>query len=359
MDEKADVVVVGAGLLGLATAYALRGRREVVVLEAAEVGHARGGSHGPSRIFRLGYADELYVRMALRARDTWHELEEAAGAQLLHPTGQLTFGSGRRAVFDALTACGAPVEFLPDTDVRERFPMFAGHGSAVFEPESSVIAADRVLDALQTTARCEVRTGARVIRLDDRIDGVRIETDGGTINARVAVVCAGAASADLVPAVATYATLEHVAYLSPKQSGTTPPPIFITFDDPPVYGLPTPRSDRYKIALHHAGAFVDLDRISFAPDEHAVAVLVDAARRWLPAFDADTAEIDVCPYDNTPDEDFVLDRIDNVVVGAGTSGHGFKFGPLLGALLADLVCGDAPAVPLDRFSAYRLGHGDP
>jgi sarcosine oxidase len=78
----------------------------------------------------------------------------------------------------------------------------------------------------------------------------------------------------------------------------------------------------------------------------------------LPGFDVDTAAIDTCPYDNTPDEDFVLDRIGDVVVGAGTSGHGFKFGPLLGALLADLVCGDAPAVPLDRFSAYRLAHGD-
>src|SRR5688572_16812313 len=110
--ERADVVVVGGGLLGLATAHALRDRREVLVLEAVAVGHARGGSHGPSRIFRLGYADEMYVRMAVLARDAWHALEAASGAQILHPKGQVTFGAGRRALFDALTACGAPVEFL-------------------------------------------------------------------------------------------------------------------------------------------------------------------------------------------------------------------------------------------------------
>src|SRR5215510_8764659 len=104
---RADVVIVGGGLLGLATAYALRGRRDVVVFERDTVGHARAGSHGPTRVFRLGYADERFVRLAQQARASWDALEKEAGVRLLFPTPQLTFGPGAGAVFDALERAGA------------------------------------------------------------------------------------------------------------------------------------------------------------------------------------------------------------------------------------------------------------
>ena len=111
-------------------------------------------------------------------------------------------------------------------------------------------------------------------------------------------------------------------------------PIFVDFADPVVYGVPTPGSDQYKIAVHHGGQAIDPDT-EFAPDVEAVAALREAIERWLPG--AELVHVDVCPYDNTADENFIVQRIDGVVVGAGTSGHAFKFGPLLGAQLARLV----------------------
>src|SRR5262245_48644280 len=138
--ERADVVVIGAGLLGLATAYALRGRRDVVVLEREHIGHGRGGSHGPSRVFRLGYPDPGYVDMAALALRGWRRLAEESGKQLLERTGQLSFGPGATDVMSALTAAGHDVELLSDAEVAERFPAFGGHGPAVFEPESGVLA---------------------------------------------------------------------------------------------------------------------------------------------------------------------------------------------------------------------------
>src|ERR1700680_1464879 len=137
---RTEFVVIGAGLLGLSAARALRTRgRDVLVLERETVGHARGGSKGASRIFRLGYVDPRYVRMAMDARPLWKELEAEAACRLLEPTGQLTFGTGMSALRRAMTDAGAPVRAMPAAEVRERFPDLAVPGDAVFEPESAVI----------------------------------------------------------------------------------------------------------------------------------------------------------------------------------------------------------------------------
>jgi sarcosine oxidase len=325
---RADVVIVGGGLLGLSTAYALRGRRDVVVFERETVGHARAGSHGPTRVFRLGYADDHYIRMAQQARARWDALEAEAGVRLLFPTAQLSFGPEADAVFDALTRAGAPASRLRADEVVERFPAFAGHGDAVFEEASAVIAADATLDALRKGMDAELHEHVEV----RAVGADRVETDDGVVYARAVVVCGGPWTRALVPSLPTHATLEHLAYV--RLSSAAALPIFIDHSMPTTYGLPTPGSDLYKLALHHAGPAVDPDA-PFAPDASVVDQLRDAAARWLP--EGEVVDIDVCPYDNTVDEHIVVERIDGITVGAGTSGHAFKFGPLLGEQLAALA----------------------
>ena len=322
----ADVVIVGGGLLGLSTARALRGRRDVLLLEQETVGHARGGSHGPTRIFRLGYTDPRHVAMAQRAAKLWRALEEETGEQLLHPTPQLTFGPGADAVFAALAAAGTPAERISGAEIEQRFPAFAGRGDAVLETASAVIAADVTLATLRAHSSAELRERVRV----DRLDANHVETAGEIIDARTVVVCAGPWTRSLVPSLATTTTLEHVGYVR-AGAGL---PIFIDFTEPAVYGLPTPGSDLYKVAVHHGGPVISPDD-EFAPDPATVAALRHAIERWLP--DAELVQVDVCPYDNTADDSFIVQRIDGIVVGAGTSGHAFKFGPLLGEQLAQLV----------------------
>jgi sarcosine oxidase len=356
MTERSEFIVIGAGLLGLAAARALASRgREVTVLEQAEIGHPAGGSHGSCRIFRLGYGDPGYVSMARRARELWRELETARGLRLLHPAPHLTFGDGLDAVHAAMTAAGAPCELLPAATAATRFPMVATAGPALLEPDSCVIAADDALRALAATVPV-IRTSVRVTAVADDGRQVTVSTDAGPFTARVVIVCAGPWTSGLLrPAgltVPASATLERVGYLelgSPEPSAEVP--IFICHGARSPYGLPVPRSSLYKIGVHAGGPPADPDRRDDGADEEQAGQLARVARRYLPGLDPQPVRTETCIYDNSPDEDFVIDRAGHVVVGSGTSGHGFKFGPLLGEWLADLAAGTPPGAGWPRFAA--------
>jgi sarcosine oxidase len=381
MDTRCDVVVVGAGLLGLASARALARRgREVIVLEQAEIGHEAGGSKGSCRVFRLGYSDAGYVALARRAREPWAELEDECGQQLLWPTPQLTFGPGLDAVREAMRSAGAPCEPLPAEEAAARFPGVATGGPALLEPESCVISADAALRALAAGAG-EVRTGITVTGIVDDGRRVTARTGTGSVTAGAAIVCAGPWTSGLLAGtgitVPAAATQEQVGYLAPAPPSM---PIFICYGDyfaelapqcdleggsSPTglgqtlvpYGLPVPGSALYKIGFHHGGPPADPARQDQRPDERLSAQLAGMARRYLPGLAPDLVQTERCVYDNSPDEDFIVDRVGRVVIGSGTSGHGFKFGPLLGEWLADLAGGGDAGASARRFSLGRFGAG--
>ncbi len=355
MTGRSEFIVVGAGLLGLATARVLASRgREVTVLEQAEIGHPAGGSHGSCRIFRLGYGDPGYVSLASRARELWRELETERGLRLLHPAPQLTFGDGLGAVHAAMTAAGAPCQLLPAAAAAVRFPALATAGPALLEPDSCVIAAGNALRALAGAVPL-IRTGVRVTAVADDGRQVTVSTEAGSFAARVVIVCAGPWTSGLLRsaglAVPSSATLERVAYLERGGPGPAPDlPIFIRHGARSPYGLPVPRSSLYKIGIHPGGPPADPDRQDQGPDQEQAGRLDRLARRYLPGLDPRPVRIETCIYDNTPDEDFVIDRAGQIVIGSGTSGHGFKFGPLLGEWLADLAAGLPPPAPWPSFA---------
>jgi sarcosine oxidase len=146
--------------------------------------------------------------------------------------------------------------------------------------------------------------------------------------------------------------MEQVGYL---ESGRSPMPIFICYDEEVPYGLPVPGSALYKIGIHHGGPRADPGRLDQRPDPELTARLAGLARRYLPGLRPDPVRAERCVYDNSPDEDFIVDRVGRIVIGCGTSGHGFKFGPLLGEWLADLAAGDGGGAPTRRFSLARFG----
>ncbi len=369
VSDNRRCIVVGAGLLGLSSAWALARRGwSVVVLEAAgSPGHERAGSKGDARIFRLGYPEPRYVEMAVLARARWHDLEAATGQKLLEITGQVTTGDEAtvQAIAGALTAAGAPVEQISASEAARRFPAISVKGTALVEPDSGVLAADTCLHALRQAGGFEVRTGNAVTSLHQRPASVAVETaDGTSLRADVVVDCAGAASLgllDVATPAAAAPSLPQVAYFALRRRDVVPP-VLIEWGDTMVYGLPVPpggpHAGSYKVSHHTPGstlgAFDPSDPAPLGTDDSALlSLLTDAVARLLPSLTPEPVATERCVYDNSADTDFVLDRVGRIVVGCGTSGHTFKFGPLLGEMLADLAEERRPALDLGRFSLRR------
>ena len=351
-------IVIGAGLLGLSTAWSLSRRGvDVLVLEAESPGHEGSGSKGQSRIFRLGYPDPLYVRMALQARDLWRALEAESGRSLLSETGQLTFGPGLPGVAEAMSEVGAPFEPLSSTEAAARFPGLHVDGPALFEMDSGVLMADECLRALHDTGSFDLRSETGVLAIEEEREDITVLLqDGERLTTDVVVNCAGHHALPLMDGVrcprARPPSLQQVAYFADTTANGRLP-IFIEWGTQMIYGLPVIGQDLFKLAQHVRGPSPAAGDEPLEDDPELLGTLIGAACRLLPDLDPTPAATERCTYDNTVDSDFIIDRVGRIVIGCGTSGHGFKFGPLLGEMLADLATGAKPRIDRSRFALTR------
>lgn len=350
-----DVIVLGGGAMGSAAAWALtRAGRQVLLLERFGPGHDRGGSHGTTRIFRLVYAESDYVRLARRALVLWRELESESGATLLTATGAIDHGLDGptlEATLAPLRAAGVPFEILDPAAAARRWPGMAFDSPVLHQPDGGRLLAAAAIETLQRLAAlggAEVRYGQRAtaVRVRDD-DDVEIATENGVLRARQVVVAVGswapallAGIVDLPPLTVTQEEPAHFAVRDPALDW----PSFIhrSPNGSDRYGLLAP-GEGLKVGFHGTGPVVDPDRRDFTATETGSRALHEYVARWLPGADPDTAAPVSCLYDNTPSEDFVIDRVGPVTVATGFSGHGFKFVPVIGQILTDLVTGTAPA----------------
>lgn len=358
VDARYDVIVVGAGAMGSAAAWWLSRRgRSVLLLDQYAAGHDRGSSHGPSRIFRLGYPDSRYAALAVEALHLWHDLEEASGAHLLEPRGSIDHGpepevAAVARVYDEL---GLAHDLLSQGQANERWPGMRFDTDVVHQPDGAVIRADRVLEVLHRQTGGyggTLATDSGRATVEPSGAGVLVRTAGGvTATAPVAVVAAGPWAgrtlAGLVELPDLTVTREQVFYFRPT-ADTSAWPCFVDRGDPSYYGLATPGRG-IKVGEHHTGAPVSADERSFDCDDDGRTRVQHYVRRCLPGLDAEATSYETCLYTSTPTEDFVVTRHGPVVVAAGFSGHGFKFTPLIGRLLAD-AAEENGAVPVEMWS---------
>lgn len=372
MRTTLDTVVIGGGAMGSAAAWALARRgRDVTLLEQFGPGHRNGASHGATRNLNPGYPDPVYAAMLAETVRLWNELESDSGERLLARTGVVNHGTDPRLgeVRNALLAAGLRAEFMPAEEAAERWRGIRFDQQVLHMPDGGQLNPDVALPALQRLAAgngAVIRHEVKVVELTVLDDGVRItlEEDGRTevLTARQAVVTAGGWTSKLLGGLTDLprltVTQEQPAHFAITDDGAVWPG-FNHVPGPgsefadwysPIYGMQTP-GEGIKAGWHGAGPVVDPDRRSFTPEPKQLAALQNYARRWLPGVDADSLTAISCTYTSTLDENFILDRIGPLVIGAGFSGHGFKFTPVIGRILADLATGEggAPAA----FSASR------
>ena len=354
MGRDADIVVIGAGITGVATARALaQAGRGVILVEQFGLGHEHGSSHGASRIFRLSYPDPRYVRLAQGALQTWRELEAECGEQLIVPAGGLDFGPVAAENARALAACGVRHELLTGAQVSERWPIAAEADEQVlYQPDGGITLADRAYRALlaaAVNAGTVVLEHRRVTGIELGHGSVRILSDGNEIVARACVVAAGAWARGLLAGVEielpVVPTRETITYFRLPDAVLLPSVIDDAVPDAEEHGLLRSGLINYalaapgvglKAALHHAGPPADPDEPG-TPDPAVVRwVSIWAARRY-PELDPEPIAAETCLYTSTADESFVLERHGRIVVASACSGHGFKFAPALGRTIAALA----------------------
>lgn len=378
-----DVLVIGGGLNGLASLYHLLrlGARNLGLAERFRLGHERGSSHGQARITRSTYVSPLYVRlMRVLHAEEWPRLERDAGERLVHPSSGCFFGPPGemiRTYAAAVREAEARVDWLSPAEGRRRFPQFRFEDTegVLLDHTAGVIAAARTLSALEKICRrggVEVMEETPVLGIDPSHHPIEVATSRGTLQAERLIVAAGAWTGALLPFLRPRlkAARQTVAYFQPDgpagdyRIGRFPVWVYLADGENNVfYGMPEFGREGVKIARHLSrGLDDDPDA---APAEAEPSRVEELRVFWSRQFMASLrglAGTERCLYTNTETEDFLIGlhpADPRIAIGAGFSGHGFKFGPLTGRLLAELVLHGKTTEPeLERArAAFSLSPG--
>ena len=374
-DTDFDVIVVGVGGMGSATVSHLARRGvDALGIERFDIPNAKGSSHGVTRIIRLPqYEGADYVPLVRRALDLWKDLDDGYDRPLFHQVGSLDFGTPDSEVYqgarESSEAHDIPHEVLSGTEIGQRFPGYdvPEEYRGVYQPDGGFLHSEQAIVAHVEDAHAHgatVRARERVEEWDADEWGVTVRTDRGEYAAEKLVVTAGAWNGQLLPSLADYLEPERqvLSWFQPRRPDRFQPdqfPVFVA-DVPEghYYGFPVHEVPGLKIGLFHhreeTGTPEELDREPTREDER---VLREFGETYFPEGTGPTMRLAPCMFTNTPDGDFIVDthpNHENVVVGAGFSGHGFKFTSVLGEMFADLALDGATDRPTSLFSVDRF-----
>lgn len=371
------VLIIGVGGVGAMAAWRLaRAGHNVVAFEQFGLDHDRGSSYGDSRIVRRVYPDALYTSLMADAYTLWDELQaQCPDEELFLRAGGVFVGPFHhpliRQAQAALEANGVAYEVLDKAGCAKRFPAFAleADEAAVYEPSMGYARASRCVKAAVRLARWHgaiVQENTPIVGITADASGVRVTTAAGTIitGDRLLLTAGpwtGPKLAEFgvsVPLVVTRQPYIHLQPATcPEMFGVGQFPVWIDAGTN-FYGFPQLGDvPGVKIGLHDRGTATTPETVNRNVTDTDIESTLAYAQKRFPWLSDSVAYSKVCLYTNTPDEDFILDRVPGLphtfVVG-GLSGHGFKFTPLLGQILADLVQDKPVGYDLSRFRLSRF-----
>lgn len=355
--------------MGLATAYQISktSNREILVLDQYGVGNDYCSSNDINRVFRYAYGnDQLYTKMAVESLKLWRDLEQESHEQLLIQTGLLLLQGGDKNAnafnetsYQTLSRMDLGAERFDNKDLKERYPQFKADNS-FYDPHGGVLLASKSVSTVQHIIQSRgvkfQQARAREIVFDDK-PHLTIEEDK-TLEFQKLVVTAGPWSNKLLRKQLSNirSTRQQLIYFHPRnQLDMFRPescPVFFTDKH---YGLPAAGIDAVKVSPKELTETADPDTSKRTVDEKEILDCRRVCEEFVPILaDSDIVRTKVCFYDMTGNSDFVIDRdpeYPDIVYGYGFSGHGFKFAPLIGKILADLTLERETGFDLERFSS--------
>ncbi|UUV29355.1 N-methyl-L-tryptophan oxidase [Amycolatopsis roodepoortensis] len=372
-----DVIVIGLGGMGSAAAYRLaqRGQRVLGIDRFAPV-HNLGSSHGGSRITRQAYfEDPAYVPLLLRAHELWDGIEHDSGRKIFTRCGGIMLGGPEsRTVSGSLASAREwelPHELLDAAEIRRRFPTMNpdAHEIALYEENAGFVVPESSVAAhLQLAARAgaELHHEEKVLSWRETSTGVRVGTSQNFYTADQLVVCPGAWAPGLLAELGIDFTVERqVQYWFAPSGGAEPfragrHPIYVWEGENgrQFYGFPShDDTESVKVAFFRGGRTCTPETIDRTVHPDEVEEIAEFVGRKMPSLPGTFLRGATCMYTNTPDEHFVISRHpahERVVVACGFSGHGFKFVPVVGEILADLVVDGTTSHPIALFDPARF-----
>ncbi len=382
--QQQKIVIVGAGIIGLATAYSLLKQdiKNVTILEQANVDHERAASHGLSRLLRFEYGDDaFYSEMVRLSQWRWKNLEQVSGEKLYTQTGILMLGNEHdnfsKHSYYTLRNLGHSPERLTRTSCTQCFPQFdtTDHDIFIYNKNAGILHASHILKTLQ---KCVLDLGGtilehqRVTRIcnENTQQPIRLQLAAGDeMTADRVVVAAGPWVHRLLeelhlPVRLTQQYLLYFANLPASLFGLYTFPAFIADD---LYGFPIHSTCTggygphwLKAASHNFGAPADPTEVPPPINKRVIEQITERLCNLLPALrQAELIQTESYIYDVSRDENFILDHLPGdrrVTFATGLTGHAFKFGLLLGDIVSSMVCETEPVIPVERFRLARFAH---
>lgn len=369
-----DCIVIGLGGMGSSVLYHLARRGlNVCGLEQYEPGHLRGSSHGQSRVFRKAYFEHPdYVPLLQAAQKLWRELEHESGQTLYHQIGVVLSGppdgDAVRGTLSAAEIHSLPVETMSAANARRRWPMltFPGNHDVVLDADAGILAVEECVSQHVKLAQrhgAHVQYHEQVTAWEPRPAGVRLTTRKTEYSAATVVVAGGAWSAgmlsNVLPAMSVVQKIQAWHPVTPdfRRHLLDMPAFFFETANGAFYGMPS-GSEEIKLARHSGGEHLhDPANPSDTATENEKLAVIDFARTHITGITDKPIRTSDCLYTLSPDGHFLIDRHpehDQLLFAAGFSGHGFKFASALGQILADLVTGKKPQLPIEFLSADRF-----
>ena len=376
MSNQFDLIIVGCGGVGSAAAYyAVKRGLRVLVLERFEPVHARGSSHGDTRVIRQAYFEHPdYVPLLKRAYELWHQFEQQVDRQLFYRTGLLEVGPESGVLIQGVRQSAVlhqlPLEEIPSGEFSNRFPGFVlpEDSVAVYESNAGFLLVEECIrHYINEASRLggDLRFNQQVRSCSVQGDGVCISTNSETFYAPRLAVAAGAWANELLAdlGLPLQVLRKHVHWYPVKTSvdylvQTNTPTFFYETAAGYYYGFPVRDARGLKVAQHSGGETIhdpaSVDRSVDLVEREQVDRFL---RTHLPQVAIPATHHAVCMYTMSPDEHFIIDRhpeFPQFAIAAGLSGHGFKFASVLGESLVQIVMDGQAKLPMEFLSLRRF-----